>query len=562
MAASGMFVSELWDDFVMVCWRWTLWLCRSLWPIHVHHQWSELDASIVVHVPWASAPGDVNLRLFQITDSHLSEGPLDAFEHFHAARMHGAFRSAASIWNGTSISPVSAFRDLLDLAKETRSDVVLLTGDVVNFPQRRSIEWVARTLNSSLQLDTCGEAVDCSASSPSRIPFIYTTGNHDWFYEGSAGTQWELRREWRQRELRPLYNHAQSLTHGPSASDNGDAFDVSVVEVDGVLLLSIDNSLQQITPAQLSFFRSQMLRWKPTVLLLHVPLSVHPRLRPFKGFALCGDPSWGASTDRSWRDERRQPWPKSNSRATSVFLEAVLAAAAPLGPLIAVVAGHVHAHDVTPFAAGVPVADGMSSWGAVQYIGHPAFKGGFRLLDLHLVASHGGPTVPKLEETLHARRASSELLGGLARVLSGGLGFAPACWRGAPSEGVGILDVRWLTAAIDAMLQRTEASMREGLVGLSRALRPALDHWRVEHCGWEANRRLAIALNQFADPALLYLPGQALELGGVAVLGEVSAVVGALKREEWDEVGEALGHTLGALSSAADTQKHFLPSRP
>lgn len=547
-----MLVSELWDDFVMLCWRHTLWFLRLLWPIHVHHQWSELDASIAVHVPWALARGDTDLRLFQITDSHLSEGPLDAFEHFHAARMHGAFRTATSIWNRTSIYPVSAFRDLLDTAVATRSDVVLLTGDVVNFPQRRSIEWVARTLNGSLQLDSCAGTANCSAS-PLRIPFIYTTGNHDWFYEGSAGSQLELRQEWRQRELRPLYNHAQSLTHSPFASSNGDVFDSSAVEVNGILLLSIDNSVQQITPAQLSFFRSQMLRWMPTVLLLHVPLSVHPRLRPFKGFALCGDPDWGEATDRSWRDERRAPWPKTNSRATRLFLEAVLAAAAPQGPLIAVVAGHVHAHDATPFAEGMPEADGLSSWGAVQYVGHPAFAGGFRLLDLHLIGSRGGPALPVLEAALLLRRASSELIGGLARVLVGGLGFSPACWRHAPSAGVGVLDVRAVIAAIDVMLLRTEASMREGLAGLSRALRPTLDHWNSGDCGQEAGRRLAAALNALADPALLYLPGQALELGGVAVLGEISAAVGALKRGEWDEVGESLGRAFAALS-AADAQ--------
>ena len=101
------------------------------------------------------------------------------------------------------------------------------------------------------------------------------------------------------------------------------------------------------------------------VLMVHIPLSLHEQLRPHRGFVLCGDPSWGRATDRSWRDERRKPWPKGNQRSTELFLEAVLAAGGPGGPLLAVLAGHTHGHDATAFRMEA-AARLLERWGQEQ----------------------------------------------------------------------------------------------------------------------------------------------------------------------------------------------------
>ncbi|CAE7270794.1 RE1 [Symbiodinium sp. KB8] len=143
--------------------------------------------------------------------------------------------------------------------------------------------------------------------------------------------------------------------------------------------------------------QSQILncqRQSREVLVLHVPLSLTDSLRPHRGFVLCGDPAWGEATDRSWRDERRDPWPKEgNDRATELFLEAVQAAAAPAGPLLAVLTGHTHGHDATVFGRSEEAGHESSSSdtvpSAVQYICEPSMRGGHRFLNVVLTSAEG-----------------------------------------------------------------------------------------------------------------------------------------------------------------------------
>lgn len=535
-------------------WRMLVRLYGILWPIAVHHSWTAMGATLLLQLPRESA--GVSLRLFQITDSHISEDPLDAGERFHAERMHNAFRTASSLWNGSQIQPATAFRDLVDLAAASGADVAALTGDIVNFPQQRAVAWVAQTLNGSLRTTggVHGEGDGAGIAKSWPIPFVYTSGNHDWFYEGSDASQWELRRRWRQRDLQPLY--ARSV----AARAAGDGVDFGAVELNGALLLTIDNSLQQVTAAQLAFFRAQVLRWRPTVLLLHIPLSVSPTLRPFRGFALCGDPAWGEASDRSWRDERRKPWPRrGNSPVTELFLAAVQAAAAPNGPLVAVLSGHVHAHDATPFGEASQGHGGSAASGAVQYITLPALGAGFRLVDIQTLRP--GVAVDdrdELDALVRARQASVEFVDGLSFYLTESVAarLARACWRNAPAGDVGVVDVRLVDAAVDTMLRRTEVAMREGFQRLAHALRPLLQHGSPAHCGEQAMATLSAALSEWADPSgLIYRPGEALELGhGRSIYVPLVKAISALRRPpgSWTKFGEHVAGLMWATAGVED----------
>merc|ERR1711920_188074 len=93
----------------------------------------------------------------------------------------------------------------------------------------------------------------------------------------------------------------------------------------------------------------------PIVLLLHVPLAVPGTHMPPK--ESCGDPTWGAATDVNHEIEGRPTWPEGNKPSTKEFLELVQAQAAPVGRIVALLAGHIHRETVADLgiAGAAPV---------------------------------------------------------------------------------------------------------------------------------------------------------------------------------------------------------------
>ena len=210
---------------------------------------------------------------------------------------HRDFCSRMAQWPG---SP-KAFSAILARARTGKSDLVALVGDIISFPTLANVEFVAR------ELEKCG------------VDWMYTAGNHDWDFEGDAGSDAEKRERWIARRLGPLYRGAAPL--------------MSSKVVKGVRFVAIDNSTYNVTPEQLAFWRKEAAKPEPVVLLMHIPLW-------FEGFGVCtcGNQSWGAATDRAWRIERRERWAERQSRETFEFREAVLSAR----NLVAVFTGHEH----------------------------------------------------------------------------------------------------------------------------------------------------------------------------------------------------------------------------
>eukprot|EP00930_Biecheleria_cincta_P018271 TRINITY_DN14289_c0_g1_i1.p1 TRINITY_DN14289_c0_g1~~TRINITY_DN14289_c0_g1_i1.p1 ORF type:complete len:739 (+),score=115.81 TRINITY_DN14289_c0_g1_i1:42-2258(+) len=112
---------------------------------------------------------DSPLRVLHITDSHVStesENPL------LFGRMHQV-RESADFHTRQSRTHFEQLQSALRLAAEAKVDLVLLGGDLVNFPSPGSVRDV---LNAVLELPV---------EAGRRIPFIYTAGNHDWMAEGA-----------------------------------------------------------------------------------------------------------------------------------------------------------------------------------------------------------------------------------------------------------------------------------------------------------------------------------------------------------------------------------------
>jgi len=548
------------------CWLRILQISSWLWPIHVHHQWSETSASLLVLLPTGS-PSRF-LGLFQITDAHISKSPLQPEESHYASRMHQAFETVASRANGSSVRPARVFRELVDLATSAAVDVAVLSGDILNFPQAHTVSWVAETLNSSLR------------KGGGAIPFLYCAGNHDWFYEGSQAEQWQLQREWRQTTLHPLYARSASWQNRGVQQ----RFDVGAFEVRGLLLVVIDNSRHQITAEQLSFFQAQTLRWLPMVLVVHVPLSVPQGLSPLHGFPLCGDPAWGESVDRWWQMERRRPWPQTGSgQSTKLFIEAVQAAASPHGPLVAVLAGHVHQQHVSPIHHAAAHTDDMQDvesslgWGAMQYVSLPSFNGGHRSFQIQI----GAQDAPEHDATWHTtdeealrRRVSrlhqaqqqsrSFLMGITAKATGMGdqtkvAAVAWQTWGGMKGlEHVARkVDPSHIMLALKTMLYRTEVSIRHAFQALAMALTPLLEHFMVivslrpsEQTVEALLELFSSALPIWADlPQLIYQPGEVLSLNhGCSIMESLnSAIVAWKSHDDWEGLGA------GLVSSMQDT---------
>ncbi len=123
------------------------------------------------------------------------------------------------------------------------------------------------------------------------------------------------------------------------------------------VFLAIDNSTYQINDDQLAFFTEQVESGVPLVLLVHIPMYA-----PGKkiGFG-CGNPNWGAATDRNFELERRPKWPESGHTQTTLdFHKKVFSAPNLLG----VFTGHIHRNSIE-MIKGKPqiVADDNASGG-------------------------------------------------------------------------------------------------------------------------------------------------------------------------------------------------------
>ncbi|MBR1836911.1 MAG: metallophosphoesterase [Kiritimatiellae bacterium] len=196
-----------------------------------------------------------------------------------------------------------AFSATLEKAKSDNADLLALAGDIVSFPTLANVEFVSGELKKS------------------GLDWMYTAGNHDWHFEGDAGSDVEQRAEWTKKRLKPFY---------PPGVDH---LAYSKV-VKGVRFVAIDNSIYHVSARQLEFRRAEAAKGDPVVLMMHVPFWVDGM-----DIETCGNPAWGAATDRYWQTERREKWAERQSAESFALREEVLSTP----NLVAVLTGHLHA---------------------------------------------------------------------------------------------------------------------------------------------------------------------------------------------------------------------------
>lgn len=219
----------------------------------------------------------------------------------------------------------AALPALLAYGEEIAADLILMTGDIIDFPSEANL-----TLLKSC-VDSC------------KVPVLYITGNHDWSYADDYHTE----------------NAAKTyLTRVDAIS--GAVDHAAIYEDETVLVCAVDSGLDRIREETLEAYLTAARRAKATgkalILALHVPVHaetlVEDTVRVWRQELTIGEGAFGAEDP-----------------ATMAFYNAV-AVESDLAP-DAVIAGHVHFDHEDTFPNGTP-----------QYITDIACDGHCRVLTL------------------------------------------------------------------------------------------------------------------------------------------------------------------------------------
>lgn len=237
-----------------------------------------------------------------ISDTHFTiEDERGKDFHDYSKRMGGQAVEPENYGTGNGCD--AGLSASLNKAKAASARLVILGGDIINFPSLASVEHIRA------MMDTCGMA------------WVYTAGNHDWHYEGEPGDSYSQREKWTATNLAPLYQGENPM--------------YSSRVINGINFVTIDNSIIEITDKQLGFFEEQIKKGLPVVLAVHVPLYLQGHNIDY----CCGSPVWNADHDIYYEIERREPWPEEGTSATTYkFRDLAINHPAVIG----IFAGHTH----------------------------------------------------------------------------------------------------------------------------------------------------------------------------------------------------------------------------
>lgn len=270
---------------------------------------------------------DKSCKIMHITDAHITiPDEKDLLIWDKCKRMHKAYENTKSHLSKKNVPRDVAFKMLIDQAKKQKVDVIVLTGDIINFPSAKTVEFVYNTLNES------------------KIPYLYIAGNHDWHLEGSPGNSEELRNNYL-HILKPLYQNKNPL--------------YNATIINGINFICIDNSTYQINKEQLEFFKHEIKKGYPIVLLIHIPIYTS-----FNSQSTMGNPAWGAKIDKSYIIEKRERWStEGNNSETLEFRKLVMSTQNMI-----VLSGHIHINSIEMEKKLIQFITGLSRNGNYRII--------------------------------------------------------------------------------------------------------------------------------------------------------------------------------------------------
>jgi predicted phosphodiesterase len=287
--------------------------------VNFEHSNTVNELQTVIKIKGLSCP----TTILHITDSHINA--TDATEG------EEAWAGAYAGHHFDEIAARSHFETALAYAKERSVDGVVLTGDIVNGATVGNLDYLGHRLG---QLP---------------MPLLYTPGNHDWEMFGEP---------WGEETRRKHVGKFARIAGGDPS--------FSVRQLNGILIIGVDNSTYQISPDQLQKFHAELERRLPVLLFMHIPLYVPSLLKDVLQM-------WGSPimmNAEGWDDRSLERWRiQSATDKTREFHRLLLDN--PKGNLVGVFCGHVH----------FPHSDAFGL-GSRQYVTKPGFQGGYRMIRL------------------------------------------------------------------------------------------------------------------------------------------------------------------------------------
>lgn len=268
------------------------------------------------------------LKLLHLTDSHMVAGDeRDPEAGEHVERYKEVFAE-----HGDGRPTTEIFQGIFGAASGLNLDATLLTGDIIHFPSHAALEQIASGVRKL------------------GVPYLYTVGNHDWFFPHLP---------WTDQTRSQYYPRFDRLTAGDPS--------FQVLEIGGVRLIAMDNSTYQVSGEQVRRLKLELAGGKPSLLLVHVPLCIESLVGPVMD-------RWKApimmGAEGGWTDETREKWKFSgNDDSTMECLDFLTKGGCD--NLAGVFCGHVHFAHVDLLRPG-----------CCQYVGAPGFEGSYRLVEL------------------------------------------------------------------------------------------------------------------------------------------------------------------------------------
>lgn len=272
--------------------------CKTMQAHRLVENITVRDQNVYYHINGLEKPFNV---LF-LADTHFTIEDERGREYYSYSRRMGG--TAVEFENyGKSNGAERVLSASLDKAKKANSELVILGGDIINFPSLASVEYIKSLLDAS------------------GLNWVYVAGNHDWHYEGEPGSSYSLREKWINSNLKPLYQGRNPL------------YQSQVIH--NINFVTIDNSIFEITEEQLLYFKKQIDKGLPIILSLHIPIYLTGHNIDYG----CGNPNWNSENDTYYEIERREPWPEDGfTETTYQFRDMVLNSPEVIG----VLAGHTH----------------------------------------------------------------------------------------------------------------------------------------------------------------------------------------------------------------------------
>jgi hypothetical protein len=156
----------------------------------------EIYAETNVRVAAATRTSRRSLRVFHLSDSHvtLETGSYKAEREGLGLGPDDAIADAYTAAKG--FDAPGLFEAQVAAAVSAGAECLIHTGDFLNVPDPETIAWVTEVLENS------------------GLPYMFTSGNHDWCFEGLGGDRRSMsseegrqavRAEWRERRLLGLF---------------------------------------------------------------------------------------------------------------------------------------------------------------------------------------------------------------------------------------------------------------------------------------------------------------------------------------------------------------------